>query len=144
MPEIADFVVEISNPADAGFSVSKSKMLRFTLTWALDHPQHGKLGDSADGCLAYYTVGGKLKWAPHKVRTGPRTTKQLHWITPAYYNLVLKMLEDSGYAEYLKTPAFEFARRVETLPPELPRIIRLKEKDEAEDVQRDDGLDSNV
>lgn len=144
MSESADFIIEISDPQDRGFSKAKSKLIRFTLTWVLDHPRYGKLGDSQEGCITYYTTGGKLKWSPHKVRVGPKTQKQLHWITPALYNLVLNLIEKE-WGSYMRTEAFEFTKPVHTdLPADLKRTVRLEEQDGESVVRSEARLDSDV
>ena len=80
-------------------------MLRFTRTWVFEHPVLGQVGDSIEGCLAYYDSKGNLKWNPPlNYFRGRNGRKQLHSMTTTLYNMVLEALKKSKHLDKIDKP----------------------------------------
>ena len=100
-------------------------MLRFTITWVLEHEKYGRLSHAMEGCLLRRGAGGDLSWHPPLHRTGPVQTRQLHLVSPDYYKLVFNALADTDYARRLVKNAVEVMRESTdpAMAADLPETI---------------------
>ena len=122
------FKFELSDFSFVDRAKTAGRMLRFTLTWVLDHPDYGRLSHSMSGCLFRKTVKGELAWSPPLNKIGPYASKQMNLISPDYYKLILDTLAVTDYVKHIGPPP-DLGVKVEPqdVDPTLPQTLGVTE-----------------
>ena len=117
------FKFELSDFTFVDRAKQTGRMLRFTLTWVLEHPDYGRLSHAMSGCLFRKNSKGETNWSPPLNKIGPFAAKQLNLISPDYYNLVLNTLVNTDYVNHIGTPPEMTSLQAQDVDPALPKTL---------------------
>lgn len=125
MPELMSYQFELSDFSLV--NVHNGKGLRHTVTWRLEHPSLGLLGESISGCLVTRQADGVLKFSPPMSNYGPKVAKRLALVTEDYHNLVVRLVKESGWEPYIGNglPEQFRAKLPHEIDPALPTSLSV-------------------